>query len=65
MMTNDDADGGRIHSHGWAAEAMPWREEAPAEPEPQRIAMADDGYDDGLVHGHNWACSERGREAHL
>ena len=44
---------------------MPWREEAPTEPEPRRIALADDCYDDGLVHEHGWACSERGREAHI
>ena len=64
-MSNDDYDDGLVHSHGWAAEPMPWREEAPAEPEPRRIALADDCYDDGLVHEHGWACSERGREAHI
>ena len=65
-MSNDDYDDGLVHSHGWATEPMPWREEAPAEPEAHRILPhADDAYDDGLVHEHGWACSERGREAHI
>ena len=64
-MSNDDYDDGLAHSHGWAAEPMPWREEGTAEPEAPRILPhVDDGYDDGLVHEHGWACSERGRMAH-
>ena len=61
-MSNDDYDDGLVHSHGWAAEPMPWREGAMPEPEPRRIA--DDCYDEGLVHEHGWACSERGHAAH-
>ena len=64
-MSNDDHDDGPVHSHGWAAEPMPWREATQAEAEPRRITMADDCYDDGLVHEHGWACSERGRQAHV
>jgi hypothetical protein len=63
-MSNDDYDDGLVHSHGWAAEPMPWREEASMEMEPRAIAVADDCYDDGLVHEHGWACSERGRMPH-
>ncbi len=63
-MSNDDYDDGLVHSHGWATEPMPWREEIPSEPGTCAIAAPDDGYDDGLVHEHNWACSERGRTAH-
>jgi len=65
-MSNGDDYDGLVHSHGWAAEPMPWRETGAAEPEAPRILPhAEAGHDDGLVHEHNWACSERGREAHL